>query len=162
MKKILALLIITAIAIGGYFYMQNQQQSDEMPEFSKIYNSQADAESDLNFAIAIAKEQNKHILLEVGGDWCPWCRAFDKFVKDNSQVNEYLNDNYVLVKVYYGKGNYNGKFLAGFPRLIATPHFYTLDSEGSVLKSQGSEVLEKGRSYDVLKVMAFLQKYSKK
>jgi thioredoxin-related protein len=130
-----------------------------LPDFSQKYDPARDPGSDLNFAVASAKESNQRILMLVGGDWCPWCRAMDKFIKENDELYTLLHENYVLLKVYYGRENYNRDFLAGFPRMIATPHIFVLESDGSLLHSQGTEELEKGRSYDALKFTAFLQRW---
>jgi thioredoxin-related protein len=160
MKKILALftmitLIFTLSACG--------EKEQPLPEFSKVYSATSDAESDLNYAVSLATQQNKRILMLVGGDWCIWCRSFDKFINTTKpEIGEYLHDNFVLLKVYYGRENYNQKFFSGFPKIIATPHFFVLESNGTTLLSQGSAEFEKGTSYDMLKVMSFLQKWTKK
>lgn len=160
MKYITKLFLIVLIASGLYSCGEKEV---ELPNFSKMYNQAANPEEDVNYAIKIAKEENKRILLLVGGDWCPWCNAFDKYINiDKPKIAKYLHKNFVLVKVYYGPGNYNNKFFASLPRLIATPHFYVLESDGSTLLSQGSEEFEKGRSYDELKLMSFLQQWVKK
>ena len=133
----------------------------DLPDYSKNYVEGHDPEADLEFAIQDATDSGRRILIFVGGDWCPWCRALDKFMyEDHPEVAEYLHEHFVLLKVYYGKGNYNRAFLSGFPRLVATPHFFVLDSDGTLLYSQQTEVLEKGRSYDKLKLMTFLRKWA--
>lgn len=162
MNKMIKLVMVATLALSVYSCGEKKQDEQDLPAFSKVYNSAANPEDDLNYAVSIAKEENKRIFMMVGGDWCVWCRGFDKFLKEKSKVSEYLYKNFVVVKVYYGKGNYNAKFLSGFPRVIATPHFYVLESDGKTLLSQGSEVFEKGRSYDQLKLMSFLQKWTKK
>ena len=35
----------------------------------KLYNPKADAKQEIKKAVKIAKESNKHVLLQVGGDW---------------------------------------------------------------------------------------------
>jgi thioredoxin-related protein len=158
MKKFLLTIALATATI----FTASCGEKEELPAFSTKYNQNADPATDIDYAVKIAQEEGKRILLEVGGDWCPWCNAFDKFKEDKSDVADYINDNFVLVKIYYGPGNYNNKFLSGMPRLVATPHFYVLESDGTTLVSQGSEELEKGRSYDRLKVMSFLQQWTKK
>ena len=159
MRSIFVPVLMLFLLSGCEYFSGNRVNLEELPEFSKQYNPSYDPQSDLEFAISIASESNRRILMIVGGDWCPWCRSMDKFFKENSDLNALLHENFVVLKVYYGKENYNSRFLSGFPRLIATPHFYILDSDGSTLHSQETEVLEKGRSYDKLKVTAFLQRW---
>jgi thioredoxin-related protein len=135
----------------------------ELPVYATSYVKDRSADEDLKFAIADATEQNKRIMVIVGGDWCPWCNAMDKFLnEEESDIGDYLYENFVVLKVYYGPGNYNSKFFSAFPKLIATPHIFVLESDGSLLYSQGTAELEKGRSYDKLKYKVFLQKWLKK
>lgn len=142
-------------AVSGLFAAK-----EPLPEFSQQYNPEHDPSSDLDFAIAMAEESDRRILMLVGGDWCPWCRSMDTFFAENPDLNDQLHDNFVLLKVYYGRENYNREFLAGFPRLMATPHFYVMEKDGTQLYSQETTPLEKGRSYDPLKMAAFLQRWS--
>ena len=164
MKKLINLMILPLLVMGlltGCGEDKKPKAVEKLPDFSVAYNPAHDPESDLDFAIATAEETNRRILVMVGGDWCPWCRAMDTFFTENEELNKTLHDNFVVLKVYYGKGNYNREFLAGFPKVIATPHIFVLDKDGSTLHSQATEELEKGRSYDLLKYTAFLQRWIK-
>jgi hypothetical protein len=38
-------------------------------EKPKIYNPQADAKADIANAVAKAKTEGKHVMLQIGGDW---------------------------------------------------------------------------------------------
>ena len=157
--------LLACLALSAVVLLQgcSGQGTEELPLYSKIYAKDHDPESDLEFVIEEAKGSDRRILLFVGGDWCPWCRALDTFLsKDQPEVGEYLHEHFVLMKVYYGPGNYNQSFLAGFPRLVGTPHFFVLESDGSLLHSQSTAELEKGRSYDTLKMMAFLKRWAPK
>lgn len=154
---LLSLLLIVAISgCGG-----QQVDMEKLPLYSKIYSPSHDPETDLDFAMQDAKETQRRILVLVGGDWCPWCRALDRFLQeDHPELNTFLHGNYVLLKVYYGKENYNRNFVSGFPLLTGTPHFYVLEPDGTLVHSQQTEILEKGRSYDALKMKAFLEKWA--
>jgi thioredoxin-related protein len=160
MHKTITLLTLIILALG---VSSCSDKTQDLPEFSKVYSATSDAESDLNYAVSLATQQNKRILMLVGGDWCIWCRSFDTFINTKKpEIGEYLHDNFVLLKVYYGRENYNQRFFSEFPRVVATPHFFVLESDGTTLLSQGSAEFEKGISYDTLKVMSFLQKWTKK
>ena len=152
-------LVLMVLLTWCDLFGTSKTNPDPLPDFSKNYDPAHDPEANLEFAISMAKESNRRILMLVGGDWCPWCRALDTFFKEDADLYPLLHENFVLLKVYYGRENYNRNFLSGFPKLVATPHLYVLESDGTHLHSQGSEVLEKGRSYDALKVMAFLQRW---
>ena len=157
----LGLLACALVALSACDAVNKMLEEDKpLPTFSTQYNPEHDPESDLDFALAMAEETDRRVLMLVGGDWCPWCRAMDAFFAENPDLNQQLHDNFVLLKVYYGRENYNRNFLAGFPRLVATPHFFVLEKDGTQLHSQETTPLEKGRSYDPLKMAAFLQRWS--
>ena len=62
----------------------------------KLYNPEADAKKDLANAIKTAKKEKKHVLLQIGGNWCGWCIAFDKKVNESEELKKLMNDNYVI------------------------------------------------------------------
>ena len=43
------------------------------------YDESANAEIDLTNAITEASKKNKHILIEMGANWCPDCRALGRY-----------------------------------------------------------------------------------
>ena len=45
----------------------------------EIYDPSADAMADISRAVTIAKKSNKHVFVKVGGNWCGWCKLYDKF-----------------------------------------------------------------------------------
>lgn len=48
---------------------------------AKIYDECGDQRTLLAQAIQTAKEQNKHVLMVYGAEWCIWCHVFDQYVK---------------------------------------------------------------------------------
>lgn len=48
--------------------------------------------------IAIAKKENKPILIDVYTDWCTWCKEMDKKVFSDKTVIEYISKYFVAVK----------------------------------------------------------------
>lgn len=119
-----------------------------------------DPSKDLEVAIEIARKSGKNILMDVGGAWCSWCGIMEKWLKDNPDVNTYLQDNFVLLKVNFSEENRNEKFLSRFPERPGHPHFYVFSSDGRLLLSQETEHLEKGKSYNKKKFMGFLEKWA--
>lgn len=49
--------------------------------------------------IALAKSQNKKMLIDVYTDWCGWCKKMDKEVYTDAKVKEILTAKYVIVKL---------------------------------------------------------------
>lgn len=126
-----------------------------------VYDPARNPAEDLKQAIAIAQSENKRIILELGGDWCIWCKYMDDFYVAHSELLQFRADHYVLVKVNVSEENMNEEFLAQYPAAAGYPHLYILDSDGTFLHSQNTAELEDGADSYVLDVfMAFLQKWA--
>lgn len=121
------------------------------------YDPKRDAANDIRHAIAIARKENKHVLLEVGGAWCIWCKILDRYFEDNPDLLALRKANYVMVKVNFSKENENKAALAKYPKAAGYPHLYVLDAQGELVKSQDTGALEAGRSYDHGRMRDFLK-----
>lgn len=124
------------------------------------FDPSRDAAKDVATAVATAKAQGKRVLVDVGGEWCPWCHILDRFVAANADVQALRNAGYVWVKVNWSKENKNEVLLSRWPNIKGYPHLFVLDADGKLLHSQDTGVLEAGRDYDKAKFVAFLKKYS--
>ncbi len=117
---------------------------------------------DLELAIKEAKETNRRIILDIGGEWCIWCHRIDDFIEENEELKSFLNEKFIVVKVNYSEENKNEKFFAQYPKVEGYPHFFVLSKKGKLLHSQNTGLLEKEKSYDVEKFMKFLKKWAAK
>lgn len=139
------------------------QGVEELPNSAlvDVYDPARDPAEDLKQAILIAQKQNKRIMLELGGDWCIWCKYMDEFYAAHADLLQLRADNYILVKVNVSDQNMNEGFLSQFPAAAGYPHIYILDGDGTFLHSQDTVELEDGGQSYVLDVfMAFLQKWA--
>jgi thiol:disulfide interchange protein len=118
------------------------------------------AASDIDAGVAVAKATGKRVLLDVGGEWCVWCRRLDTLFATNKALAEFRDRNYVTVKVNYSKENKNEAVLSRYPKVKGYPHLFVLDGNGSLLHSQDTGELESGKGHDPEKVMAFLKKWA--
>lgn len=126
-----------------------------------VYDPTRNPAEDLKQAILIAQHENKRIILELGGDWCIWCKHMDDFYAAHSDLLQFRAEHYVLVKVNVSEENMNETFLSQFPEAAGYPHIYILDRDGTLLHSQNTGELEDGADSYVLDVfMAFLQKWA--
>ncbi|HKR86529.1 MAG TPA: thioredoxin domain-containing protein, partial [Terriglobales bacterium] len=50
-------------------------------------------------AFALAKRENKPILLDIGAVWCHWCHVMDRESYDDPEIAHLINERYVAVKV---------------------------------------------------------------
>jgi thiol:disulfide interchange protein len=126
-----------------------------------VYDPARNPAEDLKEAILFAQHENKRIMLELGGDWCIWCKYLDEFYKSHNEILQFRIDNYVLVKVNVSPENMNEGFLSQYPEAAGYPHIYILDSDGTFLYSQDTVELENGAdSYVPETFMVFLQKWA--
>ena len=126
------------------------------------FDPSRDAAADIDGAIAEAKRSERNILLDVGGEWCIWCKRLDALFAEHKDLAEYMRQNFVTVKVNYSKENKNEAVLSRYPKVAGFPHLFVLDATGKLLRSQNTGELEKGKGHDPEKVMAFLKEWAPK
>jgi thioredoxin-related protein len=132
-------------------------------EAKKLYDPQANAAVDIAAAVKKAGAENKHVLLQAGGNWCSWCIEFARFSKADKQIDSILSSSFVWYHLNYSKENKNEALLAtyGFPQRFGFPVFIILNASGERIHTQSSEYLEDGKkSYDQKKVMGFLSAWT--
>ena len=123
------------------------------------FDPKRDAAADVATATAAAKAQRKRVLVDVGGEWCPWCHILDRFVAANADVKKLRDDNYVWVKVNWSPQNKNEAVLSRWPKIKGYPHLFVLDGDDRLVHSQDTGDLEAGKDYDKEKFVAFLRRY---
>ena len=125
-----------------------------------VFDPARDAAADIGAALAEARRTGKRVLVDVGGDWCIWCKRLDRFFEEQKDVAAYLHANYVTVKVNYSKENRNEAVLSRYPKVAGYPHLFVLDTTGVLLRSQDTGALESGKAHDREKVLAFLKAWA--
>ena len=129
---------------------------------TKLYDPSANVKKDIAVALAKAKKEGKHVLIQVGGNWCSWCYRFHNMVEKDTALNRIENQNYVVYHLNYSKENKNLDYLKtlGFPQRFGFPVFVILDANGNRLHTQDSSLLEEGKGYNAEKVKNFFQAWS--
>ena len=147
-------ILIIAISSAQLF-----SQSDT----TDIYDPEADAMQDIEAAILSAKEMDKHVFIQIGGNWCRWCKYFNNTVEEDEELKEIFDEYYIGVKVNYDQRVKNADVLKmlGYPQRFGFPVFVILDSNGNRLHTQDAGLLEKGLKYDKKKISVFLRYWSK-
>lgn len=142
------------------------------PEYPKrgpdIYDTQADGTAAIAAAVAKAKAERKHVLLDLGANWCVWCHRLHHLFETDATVGAALREDYVLVLVDVNhrdgkKRNdaVNEKY--GDPVAQGLPVLLVLDGDGQLLVTQETGALENGGDgHDPAKVIAFLKKWAPK
>jgi len=150
--KTLAIFLLVILAFSAY-----------TQEPVKLYNPAADAKRDLAIAVQAAQAQHKHILVQVGGNWCYWCLSLHGFFESNTRIDSILKADYVLVRVNYSPENKNEEILAGlgYPQRFGFPVLLVLDQNGQRLHIQDTGYLELDKGYDPEKVSRFLLSWNR-
>ena len=155
MKKTILVVLFSLISSGVIF---------SQTEKPKLYHPEANAKADIAAAVSKANAEGKHVLLQIGGNWCSWCIAFDKQVKETENLKTLLNENYIAYHLNYSKENYNEDILAelGYPQRFGFPVFVILDGNGMRLHTQNSVYLEEGKGHGEKKITEFFKHWSPK
>ncbi|MCO5332519.1 MAG: thioredoxin family protein [Pyrinomonadaceae bacterium] len=119
-----------------------------------------DPNADLAVAVEKASVSGSNIILDLGGEWCIWCVHMDKFFFEHPELAKLRDENFVWVKVNFSPENENRAFLSIYPPAAGYPHLYVLESEGKLLHSQDTALLEYKSTYDLEKFTEFLIKWS--
>lgn len=119
------------------------------------YDPSRDAFEDFQQAKVRAEEQDKLILIRIGGNWCPWCHKLERFFNQNDKVNALLHDTFITIKVNVSPENGNEAFLNEMPEFEGYPFLVITDPQGEVLNSRTSGALEEGNGYSETKFLEY-------
>jgi len=134
--------------------------SIDLPEYSKVYDDKRSPFKDANAALTLAKETNRQVLIEIGGNWCSWCHKMDTFLSNNPDVYHALHNKYVLLKVNVSDSNENEEFMKALPPVLGYPHMYISNANGKMLLSKDTAELLSGNNYSRKYWLTFLNKWS--
>ena len=157
MHKTSFLSIITLFFCFLFISQKSNAQSS-----IKLYDPAEDAKVHIAAAMQKAKAEGKHVFLQIGGNWCSWCKLFDSKISSNDTLKNAMDANYVVYHVNYSPENYNKEVLAslGYPQRFGFPVFVILDANGNRLHTENSAYLEEGKGHSSKKVLSFLQSWS--
>ena len=121
------------------------------------FDPSRDSFKDLEAAKALAKQTGRRIILDVGGNWCPWCMRLHATWEANPELKAMRDKHFVFVLVNFSKESRNEAFLKNYPKVAGFPHLFVLDADGKLLQSQDTGVLEEGKGYSTAKLAKFLE-----
>jgi thioredoxin-related protein len=153
--RVLSVMLLTLAATAGA-----AGGSSKLPPAG--YDESRDPAADLKAAVAQAQRENKRILLEVGGEWCIYCRILNKVIHDDERLTQRLRDGFVVVKVNFSDRVKNEAFLSRYPQIPSYPHLFLLESDGALLLSQTPDDFMKDDKYVPDLILAFLEKWEPK
>lgn len=156
-KMILMRILLLLVLIFAFGKVQAQNSK------FNAYNPGEDAVLAIQKAVSKADRERKHVLVQVGGNWCSWCARFYKLSKEDAQIDSLISASFIQYHLNYSKENKNLAVLArySFPQRFGFPVFLILDGKGKLLHTQNSAYLEEGGGYSKEKVMEFLASWSR-
>ena len=158
MKKLFLSFLLVCITL-----MVNAQTP-----LKKVYNENLNPMEQIDRALATVKQtgNDRFILCQVGGNWCPWCLRFADFASNDPDIAKVIEQNFILLHINYNPRKNNGaEGEAAMKRLLnpqrfGFPVFVVLDGNGRVLHTQDSSFLEENKSYSKEKVLRFLNAWT--
>ena len=156
--KRLSLFILTILIMSSAVLAQ----STDTQKKKKLYNPSADAKVDIAAAVKKAEEEGKHVLLQIGGNWCGWCTLFDQKVNSNDTLRMAVEKNFIVYHLNHSKENKNSDVLSSleFPQRFGFPVFVILDGKGKRIHTQNSAYLEQGKGHSAEKILTFFKHWS--
>ena len=149
------------LLLSAAFNVQASQLPEELPVYSRVYDASRNPNADGRDALKLAKETNRKVLIEVGGDWCSWCFVLDRFIREHPKVASRLHQTFVVLKVNISDENDNVEFMAAFPPARGYPHMYVTDSDGNILSSQDTADFRENKKYSEARFMTFFDRWQK-
>ena len=130
----------------------------------RLYDPALDGQAQIEEAVRDAAAQQKHVLVQVGGNWCKWCKRLAATIEANPKLDSLLRADFVTVHLNFSKENKNEKALDGLgnPERFGFPVLVVLDADGNRLHTQDSALLEEGGGHDPEKVYRAMQLWTPK
>lgn len=156
--KRLSLLVLSSLITINVLTAQNTTLQSK----KKLYNPSANAKVDIANTLKRAESERKHVLIQIGGNWCGWCILLDRKLNSNDTLKNALMNNFIVYHLNYSSENKNADILAsmGYPQRFGFPVLIVLDSKGNRLHTQNTSYLEEGKGHNTKKVLAFLNNWS--
>jgi len=100
------------------------------------FASEVNYSRDYNSALKKAKEQNKLLMLVVVGDYCPWCKKFERKTLNSSLIQGQVKKDFipVIIDKSKDKGRYPAEF---YSKLIPTVFFIDPKTQKHFYESLG-------------------------
>ncbi|MCC6873887.1 MAG: thioredoxin family protein [Sandaracinaceae bacterium] len=163
----LGVLAACALALGcetqEIVHAQAGVQAGPPPEVARPYQEGADAQAQIDAAVARARRDGKRVLVVFGANWCSWCRRLEHVLQNDPGVSGELARSYHVVHVDVGprRSDTNRAVVQryGNPMQHGLPCLVILDTQGSLLHVQETGSLEIGDRHDPARVLGVLTRW---
>ncbi|MBL9002390.1 MAG: thioredoxin family protein [Phycisphaerae bacterium] len=148
------LCIVLALSIwspAGLFAQQPSTQTTATPPAppappakKKLYDESADARQQIAAAVAKAKAGNQRVLVQWGGNWCPWCIRLHEVMSSDKHLRKEIQYEYVVVHVDAGRPRGKNMDLAASlgAEINGFPFLTILDADGKPVAQAETEQFE--------------------
>ena len=155
MKKMILMLLIAAF-ISLPLLAQEAAQ--------KVYDTERNQLEQIDQAVAKAQSEGKYVICQLGGNWCPWCLRFAKFITEDEEIRQLIAENFVYEHVNF-TSKQDERSMQASRRLsnasrFGFPVFVVLNADGSVMHIQNSSYLEEGNGYNRERVLEFFRQWT--
>jgi len=147
-------------ALCGLLVAARARAASESAPLPTQFDPARDPAHDLDTALRMARATRRRVLAEVGGEWCTWCHTMDHFLAANPDLAKLRDENYIVLRINFSKENANQAFLSRWPKVAGYPHFFVLDANGHLLRSQDTSALEATKDYDPVAFRKFLLEWA--
>jgi thioredoxin-related protein len=151
-----------ATFVPDYLAGDNPTAEPKKPEAKKpIYDENADARADIKAALAVAKRENRRVLIQWGANWCSKCVLLDTCFRTEPSLKKALLYEYVVVHVDIHLGEKNADLRDHYKMTPSIPALTVLDAADNVLTNQaGASLMTKSKDgeegFDNKKLLEFL------
>ena len=125
-----------------------------------LYPADADANQEIQAALARALSEKKRVLLLFGANWCYDCHVLDRALHEGV-AGKIVSEHLLLVHVDIGEGKKNAELvkLYRIPLDKGVPAVALLSSDGKLLYSSGDGEFEAARRMLKKDLVAFLRRW---
>ena len=135
------------------------------PDKKRVYDEKADARAQIDGALSAAKKGNRRVLIQWGGNWCPWCVVLHRRFESDPALSAALRDGYEVVPVDVGHFDKHMELARKYGaelKKTGVPYLTVLDADGKVVTNEPTDPYEtKGpggeKGHDSKKLLEFLR-----
>jgi thioredoxin-related protein len=124
-----------------------------------FYRTKIDARKNVASALIKAKSEGKNVIIMFGGSWSAWSKLFNETCSKDPDLMKMYHNNYKGVPVE-ARENKDMLIEYGSPNRFGYPVFVVINSDGKLIHTQDSALLEEGDGYNKEKIMTFLKKWT--
>lgn len=162
--SLLCVALLSPVALA-----QQETPADKPVRLEKeptLYDVNADASEQIAAALAKAKQENRRVLIQWGGNWCGWCIQLNDHLRADKDLRRKLLYEYDIVHIDIGRFDKNIELatkLGADLKGNGVPFLTVLSADGTPIANQETGSLEApdnpDASHDSDKLMAFLTEH---